>query len=68
MGPRGGRTHAVGASLLDFEVRVLGADGGTTIPDDVDYLFWVGCAGALDDKAPSARARAVATLLHDAGV
>ena len=21
------------------------------IPDDVEYLFWVGCAGALDDRA-----------------
>ena len=37
------------------------------IPDDVDYLYWVGCAGALDDTAKRT-ARAVATLLHEAGV
>ena len=52
---------------LGFEVRVLGADGEDRIPDDVDYLFWVGCAGALDDKAQQTT-RAVATLLHEAGV
>ncbi len=55
------------AEPLDFEVRVLGADGGTTIPDDVEYLYWVGCAGALDEGAQRT-ARAVATLLHEAGV
>ena len=37
------------------------------IPDDVEYLFWVGCAGALDDQAKKTT-RAVAELLHDAGV
>ena len=55
------------AEPLDFDVRVLGADGGTTIPDDVEYLYWVGCAGALDEGAQKT-ARAVATLLHEAGV
>jgi Fe-S oxidoreductase len=46
---------------LDFEVpRVSG--GG-----DFDYLFWVGCAGALEDRAKKTT-RAVATLLHQAGV
>ncbi len=52
---------------LPFEVRVLGADGVDRIPDDVDYLFWVGCAGALDDKAQRTT-RAVAQLLHEADV
>jgi Fe-S oxidoreductase len=48
---------------LDFEVRrVEGA-----IPDDVEYLFWVGCAGALEDRAKKVT-RAVAELLHTAGV
>ncbi len=48
---------------LPFEVRrVEGA-----VPDDVDYLFWVGCAGAYDDRAKRTT-RAVATLLHTAGV
>ncbi|MGZ4596336.1 MAG: (Fe-S)-binding protein [Actinomycetes bacterium] len=55
------------AASLPFEVPVVGADGAAGIPDDVDYLFWVGCAGALDDKAQRT-SRAVAQLLHDAGV
>jgi Fe-S oxidoreductase len=48
---------------LDFEVPV--ADG--RIADDVEYLFWVGCAGALEDRARKTT-RAIATLLHMAGV
>jgi Fe-S oxidoreductase len=48
---------------LGFDVPVL--DG--KIPDDTDYLFWVGCAGALEDRAKKTT-RAVAELLHDAGV
>jgi Fe-S oxidoreductase len=46
---------------LDFEVpRVAG--GG-----EFEYLFWVGCAGAFEDRAKKTT-RAVATLLHEAGV
>ncbi len=52
------------AESLDFEIRVYEGD---KIPDDVQYLYWVGCAGALDDTAKRT-ARAVATLLHEAGV
>jgi Fe-S oxidoreductase len=48
---------------LDFEVPVV--DG--KIPDDVEYLFWVGCAGALEDRARKTT-KAIATLLHTAGV
>jgi Fe-S oxidoreductase len=48
---------------LDFEVPVL--DG--RIPDDVEYLYWVGCAGALEDRAKKAT-KAIAELLHVAGV
>jgi Fe-S oxidoreductase len=48
---------------LDFEVPVV--DG--RIPDDVEYLFWVGCAGALEDRARKTT-KAIATLLHQAGV
>ena len=48
---------------LDFEVPV--ADG--PLGDDVEYLFWVGCAGALEDRAKKTT-RAIATLLHTAGV
>src|SRR5690606_24798223 len=46
---------------LGFEVP-RAADGG-----DFEYLFWVGCAGAFDDRAKRTT-RAVATLLHEAGV
>ncbi|HVF06493.1 MAG TPA: (Fe-S)-binding protein [Frankiaceae bacterium] len=48
---------------LPFEVRV--AEG--RIPDDVEWLFWVGCAGALEDRSKKVT-RAVAELLHTAGV
>ncbi|MFB9363801.1 (Fe-S)-binding protein [Amorphoplanes nipponensis] len=49
---------------LDFPVRTL---DGERLPDDVEYLFWVGCAGAFDDRAQRTT-RAVAELLHTAGV
>ena len=48
---------------LDFEVPVV--EG--TIGDDIEYLFWVGCAGALEDRAKKTT-KAIATLLHTAGV
>jgi Fe-S oxidoreductase len=48
---------------LDFEVPVV--DG--RIGDDIEYLFWVGCAGALEDRAKKTT-RAIAQLLHTAGV
>jgi len=48
---------------LDFEVPVV--DG--KIGEDVEYLFWVGCAGALEDRAKKTT-KAIATLLHTAGV
>ncbi|HEX2319529.1 MAG TPA: (Fe-S)-binding protein [Streptosporangiaceae bacterium] len=48
---------------LDFEVPVV--DG--PISEDVEYLFWVGCAGALEDRAKKTT-KAIATLLHTAGV
>ena len=52
---------------VDFDVRVFGADGEDAIPDDVDYLFWVGCAGAFEDRAKRTT-KAVAELLNTAGV
>ena len=64
---RGASRRLDWAQPLDFEVRVFGAQGEEKIPDDVDYLFWVGCAGALDDAA-ARTTRAVATLLHEANV
>ncbi|MFI5065035.1 MAG: 4Fe-4S dicluster domain-containing protein, partial [Streptosporangiales bacterium] len=51
------------AEDLGFEVPV--ADG--KLGDDVEYLFWVGCAGALEDRARKTT-KAIATLLHQAGV
>src|SRR3954468_8767388 len=48
---------------LPFEVRVV----TDSIPDDVEYLYWVGCAGALEDRAKKVT-RAFAELLHTAGV
>jgi len=48
---------------LDFEVPVAGGK----IPGDVEYLFWVGCAGALEDRAKKTT-KAIAALLHQAGV
>ena len=80
--PRRGRAHAAqhrepGRSLgagrgpsgrsgprsLDFEVPVITG----TIPDEIEYLYWVGCAGALDERARKAT-QATARLLHRAGV
>ena len=52
---------------VDFEVRVFGAEGEDEIPADVDYLFWVGCAGAYEDRAKQTT-KNVAELLHIAGV
>ena len=50
-------------SSLDFEVRVI--DG--VIPPDVEYLYWVGCTGALDERARKTVA-STARVLHRAGV
>ncbi len=47
----------------DFEIPVV--DGA--IADDIEYLFWVGCAGALEDRAKKTT-KAIAGLLHTAGV
>ncbi|MFV0460828.1 MAG: (Fe-S)-binding protein [Actinomycetales bacterium] len=53
------------AKKLPFDVKQVGAD----IDDlsQVEYLFWVGCAGAFEDRAKATTA-AVAELLHTAGV
>jgi Fe-S oxidoreductase len=51
------------ADGLGFDVPVVNGPIG----DDVEYLFWVGCAGALEDRARKTT-RAIATLLHTAGV
>jgi len=64
---RGSGQRMEWAQPLPFEVRVVGENGQDSLPDDVEYLFWVGCAGALDDTAQRTT-RAVAELLHEAGV
>jgi Fe-S oxidoreductase len=48
---------------LDFEIPVITG----TIPDDIEYLYWVGCAGALDERAKKG-VQATARMLHRAGV
>ena len=53
------------AKDLPFPVKMLGQDVESA--DDVDYLFWVGCAGAYEDRAKKTT-RAVAELLDTAGV
>jgi Fe-S oxidoreductase len=52
---------------VQFPVRVFGMEGEDKIPADVEYLFWVGCAGAYDDRAKRTT-KAVAELLHTAGI
>jgi Fe-S oxidoreductase len=53
------------AKDLPFEVRQVGTDVETLA--EVEYLFWVGCAGAFEDRAKKTT-RAVAELLDLAGV
>jgi Fe-S oxidoreductase len=50
---------------LGFDVPVV----GETVEDlsEMEYLYWVGCAGALEDRARKTT-RAFAELLHIAGV
>jgi Fe-S oxidoreductase len=50
---------------LSFEVRR--ATPGTKLDADIEYLFWVGCAGALEDRSRKVTV-AFAELLHTAGV
>ena len=53
----------LGEGPADFEVPVV----TDTIDPDHEYLFWVGCAGAFDDRAKKTT-RAVAELMHMAAV
>ena len=50
-------------SECDFPVTVIDGE----IPEDVEYLFWVGCAGAFEDRAKKTT-KAVAELLYMANV
>ncbi len=62
MNPKGRLEWAQG---LDFDVPVLGEDAENM--DDYEWLFWVGCAGAYEDRAKKTT-RAVAELLDMAEV
>jgi Fe-S oxidoreductase len=53
------------AEGLPFDVKVVGEDLESL--ESVDWLFWVGCAGAYEDRAKKTT-RAVAELLDMAGV
>ena len=53
------------AKGLDFDVPVVGEDLESM--ESVDWLFWVGCAGAYEDRAKKTT-RAVAELLNLAGI
>jgi Fe-S oxidoreductase len=59
----GGSKRTEWLAALDFEVPVI----EDTIPDDIEYLYWVGCAGSLDERG---RQQVVSTarMLHRAGV
>ena len=53
------------AKGLDFPIKQVGSDVESL--DEVEYLFWVGCAGAFEDRAKKTT-QAVAELLDIAGV
>ena len=57
------------AKDLPFEIKQAGGDRPGDVEDltEVEYLFWVGCAGAYEDRQKKTT-RAVAELLHTAGV
>ena len=59
----GEAARAAWITECDFDIPVI--DG--VIGDDIEYLFWVGCAGALEDRAKKTT-KAIAGLLHSAGV
>ncbi|NNH75458.1 (Fe-S)-binding protein [Nocardia uniformis] len=52
-------------SEVDFDIPVYGQDAESF--DGYEYLFWVGCAGAYEDRAKKTT-KAVAELLATAGV
>ncbi|MFN8192967.1 MAG: (Fe-S)-binding protein [Nocardioidaceae bacterium] len=62
MAPSGRMDWAKG---LDFDIPVVGEDLESL--ESVDWLFWVGCAGAYEDRAKKTT-QAVAELLNIAGI
>ena len=59
------KTRMDWAKGLDFEVKQVGVDVESL--DEVEWLFWVGCAGAFEDRQKKTT-QAVAELLHMADV
>ena len=53
------------ANEVSFDVRRVSP--GEPLPTEVEYLFWVGCAGALEDRSKKVT-KAFAELLNIAGV
>ena len=61
-----------GANRTDRDAWIAEVDFPITkiegvIPEDVEYLFWVGCAGAYEERAKKTT-KAVAELLYMSGV
>ena len=61
-----------GANRTDRDAWITEVDFPITkiegvIPEDVEYLFWVGCAGAYEERAKKTT-KAVAELLYMSGV
>lgn len=50
-------------AALDFEIPVI----SDVMPEGIEYLYWVGCAGALDERARKA-VQSTARMLHQAGI
>ncbi len=48
---------------VDFPITVI----DSVIPENIEYLFWVGCAGAYEEQAKKTT-KAVAELLYMSGV
>ncbi|MCX6512561.1 MAG: (Fe-S)-binding protein [Actinobacteria bacterium] len=48
---------------LDFDIPVI----EDKIPEGIEYLYWVGCAGSLDERGRK-QVEATARMLHRAGV
>ena len=55
------------AKPLEFEVETVAAVSAAGRLDELEVLYWVGCAAAFDPRNQKV-ARAVATCLHAAGV
>ena len=50
---------------LEFEIPR--AEPGQVLDPEIEVLFWVGCAGAVDDRSKKIT-QTTAQLLHDAGI